>query len=120
MGRNPRQRPARLAAKLLQIRESLGLSQNQMIRRLGFAGELIQSHISAYEQGGEKGREPPLGVLLEYARAAGTTVEVLIDDRLNLELPGRKPAPSKRGVGSKRAQARPRKTSSLKRKKGAE
>jgi transcriptional regulator with XRE-family HTH domain len=118
MGRNPRQRPARLAAKLLQIRESLGLSQNQMIRRLGFAGELIQSHISAYEQGGEKGREPPLGVLLEYARAVGTTVETLIDDRLNLELPGGKPTRSERGRGKKRVQAQPRKPAPLKGKKG--
>jgi transcriptional regulator with XRE-family HTH domain len=85
MGRNPRLRPARLASKLLQIRKNLGLSQNQMIRSLGFEGQLIQSHISAYEQEGDKGREPPLGVLLQYARVAGIPVEALINDDLDLE-----------------------------------
>ncbi len=54
MGRKARQTSARLAMKLLQIRQKLGLSQNQMIRHLGFEGELIQSHISAYEQENEK------------------------------------------------------------------
>jgi transcriptional regulator with XRE-family HTH domain len=87
MGRAPRQTPARLAEKLLFIRtKMLGLSQNEMIRRLGFEGELIQSHISAYEQENEKlRREPPLGVLLQYARVAKTSVENLIDDRLEVE-----------------------------------
>lgn len=85
MGRNPRLRPVRLAFKLLQIRKNLGLSQNQMIRSLGFEGQLIQSHISAYEQEGDKGREPPLGVLLQYARVARIPVEALIDDDLDLE-----------------------------------
>jgi transcriptional regulator with XRE-family HTH domain len=87
MGHNPRQQPARLAAKLLFIRTRiLGLSQNEMIRRLGFVGELIQSHISAFEQENEKlRREPPLGVLLQYARVAKTTVEKLIDDSIPVE-----------------------------------
>lgn len=87
MGHNPRQQPARLAAKLLFIRtRMLGLSQNEMIRRLGFGGELIQSHISAFEQENEKlRREPPLGVLLQYARVAKTTVEKLIDDSIPVE-----------------------------------
>jgi transcriptional regulator with XRE-family HTH domain len=87
MGHKPRQKPSRLAIKLEKIRKYLGLSQNQMIQRLGFDDELIQSHISAYEQEGEHGREPPLGVLLQYARVVGTTVETLIDDELDLELP---------------------------------
>ena len=94
MGRNTRRRvsrtPSRLSAKLLQIRTSLGLSQNQMIRRLGLEGELIQSHISAYEQENEKLRRvPPPKVLLAYARVMSVTgggefLEALIDDDMNI------------------------------------
>jgi|ERR1043165_1617291 transcriptional regulator with XRE-family HTH domain len=101
--RNTRQTPARLAEKLLQIREGLGLSQNQMIRRLGFEEELSQSHISAYEQKNKKLRRvPPPGVLLAYARSISTTgggefLEALIDD--SMDLPSSFPAaPSKRKV----------------------
>jgi transcriptional regulator with XRE-family HTH domain len=89
-GRRAGQTSARLAAKLLQIRTSLGLSQNQIIRRLGLEGELIQSHISAYEQQNEKLRRmPPPTVLLAYARVISTTgrgefLEALIDDRMEI------------------------------------
>lgn len=80
MGRTSRRRPARLGEKLLCIRQALGLSQNQLIRRLGFE-ELVQGTVSAFESGG---REPSLLVLLAYARAAGVSVETLIDDELDL------------------------------------
>jgi transcriptional regulator with XRE-family HTH domain len=100
MGRNAHLTPARLASKLLQIRLKLGLSQNQMIRRLGFDGELIQSHISAYEQDNEKLRRvPPPSVLLAYARSISATgggefLEAMLDDEM--ELPEDLPAdPSK-------------------------
>lgn len=85
----PRQKPLRLAKKLLRIRMALGLSQNEMIRRLGFEGELIQAHISAYERQREN-RIPPLGVVLQYARCAGVDMEVLVDD--GLDLPDKLPA----------------------------
>jgi transcriptional regulator with XRE-family HTH domain len=80
---SPRQKPARLAEKLLQIRTALGLSQNEIIRRMGFEGELIQAHISAYERKHEN-RVPPLGVVLQYARCAGVDMEVIVDDKLDL------------------------------------
>ena len=89
----PRQKSARLPEKLLQIRRALGLSQNEMIRRLGFEGELIQAHISAYERQHEN-RVPPLGVVLQYARCAGVEMEVLVDDSLDL--------PGKLGTNTKR------------------
>ena len=79
-----RQQPERLPEKLKSIRESLGLSQNQLIKRLGFDGELIQSHISAYEVR-KHNRIPPIGVLLQYARLAKIPLESLVDD--DLELP---------------------------------
>lgn len=90
MGRTSRRKPARLGEKLLQIRCALGLSQNQLIRCLGFE-ELVQGTISAFESGG---REPSLLVLLAYARAAGVSVETLIDD--NMDLPDKLPATRKR------------------------
>ncbi len=84
MGTNPRQKPKRLAEKLVQIRLALGLSQNEMIRRLGAEDTLTQNRISDYELGN---REPSLLILLEYARAAGVSTDVLIDDKA--ELPAR-------------------------------
>lgn len=88
MSRGTRQKPARLAGKLREIRDQLGLSQNGMIRRLGLVDELTQAEISAFERGV---RLPPLPVLLGYARAANVFVDALIDDAVDLpELPSRK------------------------------
>lgn len=81
MGQASRHRPERLAEKLLHVRVALGLSQNELISRLGLSDELTQARISAYERGV---REPPLVVLLNYARAANVSVEALIDDELDL------------------------------------
>lgn len=81
MGRYSRQKPARLAKKLLHIRKALGLSQNEMIRRLGLEGMLTQSRISGYELGT---REPSLPTLLMYARLAGISTDLLIDDEADL------------------------------------
>jgi transcriptional regulator with XRE-family HTH domain len=89
MGQASRHRPARLAEKLLHVRAALGLSQNELISRLGLSGDLTQARISAYERGM---REPPLVVLLNYARAANISVDALIDDELALpdKLPPRR------------------------------
>lgn len=81
MGRYSRQKPTRLAEKLLHIRTALGLSQNEMIRRLGLDDVLTQSRISGYELGT---REPSLPTLLMYARLAGVSTDVLIDDEIDL------------------------------------
>ena len=97
MGRASRPRPLRLAEKLLQVRTALGLSQNGMIRRLGFVEEITQDYISAYERGV---REPPLPILLQYARSANVLVEVLIDDEL--DLPDSIP-PTVRGEGTRKS-----------------
>jgi transcriptional regulator with XRE-family HTH domain len=73
--------PERLAEKLKQIRERLNLSQNEMLDQLGFKERLFRSNISQYELGT---REPSLLVLLAYARSAKISVDVLIDDELDL------------------------------------
>jgi transcriptional regulator with XRE-family HTH domain len=83
---NARRRPQRLAEKLLQIRNTLGLSQGEMHRRLGIEDEAY-TRISDYEL--DKA-EPTLMALLQYSRVAGIHTEALIDDDLNLpdKLPG--------------------------------
>jgi transcriptional regulator with XRE-family HTH domain len=82
-----RERPQRLGEKLRLIRETLGLSQNGMVRRLERHGQMSRAKISEFERGQ---REPSLLVLLEYARAAGVAMETLVDDQANLpkKLPG--------------------------------
>lgn len=90
MGRSSRlgrHYPRRLGEKLLHIRTALGLSQNEMLWRLGSPEGLLGTSISGYERGV---REPPLTILLEYARLAGVCVDVLIDDAVDLppKMPG--------------------------------
>jgi transcriptional regulator with XRE-family HTH domain len=85
MGRAHRWKPARLASKLCMIRVELDLTQEQMIERLNCPEiPLYPASISQYEQGK---REPPLLVLLAYARVAGVTMEMLVDDDLDLPKP---------------------------------
>lgn len=94
MGRSRRPCPVRLAAKLRQIRAGLGLTQEQMFEHLGETKTaLYPGHISLYEVGR---REPPLPVLLRYARIAGVYVDVLIDDEL--DLPDKLPTTPKRAT----------------------
>ena len=79
-----KQFPERLPEKLRNIRRALNLSQNELIKRLGFEGELIQSHISAYEVK-KHHRTPPIGVLLQYSRISGIPLENIVDDELEIE-----------------------------------
>lgn len=81
MGRTPSERPKRLAEKLSQVRLMLTLSQGGMVRRLGLEDRLTREDISKYERGV---RVPSLLTLLKYAKAAGVTVDVLIDDDVDL------------------------------------
>ena len=81
MSKGRRQRPRHLPKKLRQIRMVLGLSQNGMIKRLGLTRQITQDYVSAYERGV---REPPLPILLKYARVAKVSTDLLIDDALEL------------------------------------
>jgi transcriptional regulator with XRE-family HTH domain len=81
-----RPQPVGLAGKLRNIRINLGLTQAQMVeklkgQRLPSPLKLYPGNISRFEQGL---REPPLLVLLAYARVAGVTVDVLVDSDLDL------------------------------------
>ena len=76
-----RDRPRRLAEKLLQIRESLGLSQKEMAKRIGI--HRTHHHISKYERGEAV---PFVEVLLAYSRVANVPIEQIVDDRIKLRL----------------------------------
>lgn len=94
MGEKARPRPARLAEKLKEIRLKIddGLTQVEMIKRLGFTEEeLPQDRISKFERGT---MEPNLIVLLAYSDAANLYLEAICrDDR---DLPrGKLPSPVK-------------------------
>src|SRR5690348_10156532 len=88
MARRKRVRPAKLAGKLKRIRQDNFLTQTEMAHLLGLTGN--QHYISQYETGK---LEPSLLVLLKYARHAGVSTDILIDD--DLDLPGRLRSSSK-------------------------
>lgn len=90
MGKKARQKPERLAEKLLAIRTALGLSQTQMVKRLDAEGTIVPGQISEFETGK---REPSLPLLLRYARLAGLCLDALVDDET--DLPDKLPAKPK-------------------------
>ena len=91
MGRKARPKPEKLGEKLLQIRQSLGLSQSQMYKQLELEDFVSHKQMSKYELGIT---EPPLMILLRYARVVGISTDVLIDDEM--DLPVKLPAKPKR------------------------
>ncbi|MDQ5826528.1 MAG: helix-turn-helix domain-containing protein [Chloroflexota bacterium] len=95
-----RKKPERLAEKLLEIRQKLGLSQHGLIQHLGLSDELEQDYVSKFERGMLM---PPLHVLLAYAEAANVWVEALIKD--SVDLPDKLPSRTKH-EGVLRKQAR--------------
>ena len=78
-----RPRPKHLAKKLLQIRRRLGVSQGELVRQLGVQALIEHTTISKYEL---NKNEPPLAILVAYARLAGIPVERIIDDELELTI----------------------------------
>ena len=81
-GSKRRPRPKKLAGKLLAIRQRLGLTQPEMAKRLGkIPSPPDGAMISRYER---DEREPSLFALIAYARIAGVTVDVLIDDKAKI------------------------------------
>ncbi len=82
MGRSRRNKPKKLAHKLLEIRKRLGMSQTEMARALEL--KVHYSAVSNFELGT---REPDLIMVLRYARLAGVDMETIVDDQLNLPEP---------------------------------
>lgn len=84
MGRASRHKPTKLAKKLQKIREHSGLSMSELIDRIGSEDiPLYKADISKYEN---DTREPPLVILLRYARLVKVSVDLLIDDEQDLKL----------------------------------
>jgi len=83
-----RQRQNRLGEKLRQIRFTLNLTQSALRKRLRVPKEITYHRLSDYEL---NKLDPPLIVLLEYARVAHVHLEFIADDRLDLPktIPGR-------------------------------
>ena len=74
-------RSLRLPEKLQLIRKSFGLSQNEMISRLGLTSELIREELSAFERGlRSTASRSPLG----SARCVNISTDVLLDDEMDL------------------------------------
>lgn len=75
--------PKILPKKLKQIRLKAGLSQTAIVRALNYEqSPLYPSEISQFERGE---RQPPLLLVLAYARVAGISLDVLVDDELSLD-----------------------------------
>lgn len=89
MGHAPREKPAKLAQKLLEIRLKLNLLQNGIVKSLGMENRLTREDISKFER---SVREPSLPALLNYAKLANIYVDILIDDEIDLpeQILGRK------------------------------
>jgi transcriptional regulator with XRE-family HTH domain len=84
MGRGSRTQPKRLKDKLKAIRSKMGITQQEMVSRLrSYApNEFVDSgYISQFENGK---REPSLPVLLAYSKLTGVSINVLVDDELEL------------------------------------
>lgn len=100
MGRNKPLKyiPKRLGPKLRQIREALGLTQEEMLKLLDLPPVVTQSTLSGYER---NAKLPPYFVLARYGDVANVWVDVLIRD--SLDLPARIPSTSKTkhgGIGA--------------------
>jgi transcriptional regulator with XRE-family HTH domain len=85
MGHGKRSRPRKLGAKLRAIRDTLDLTQAQMVERLialGADSTLHNGYIADYESNGS--REPSLLTLLAYSKLSGVSINVLVDDEASL------------------------------------
>lgn len=90
MGRANKWRVEKLPEKLLKIRKDLNLSQEDLVNKLGLEERIYRNNVSEYESGK---RQPPMPIVLAYARLARVSTDVLIDDEL--ELPEKLPAKPK-------------------------
>jgi transcriptional regulator with XRE-family HTH domain len=84
MGQSKRTQPKNLKHKLKAIRTCLDLTQEEMVLRLKkFAPrEFIDTgYVSRFENGK---REPTLPILLAYSKLTGFSINLFVDDDLDL------------------------------------
>ena len=82
MGQQKRLRPKNLPDKLLAIRHKLGMSRSQLAKLIEFRKGAAR--ISEYERGI---RRPDLLVVLNYAKLAHISLDILTNDNLELIFP---------------------------------
>jgi transcriptional regulator with XRE-family HTH domain len=75
--------PNKLGPKLKAIRLHLGYTMEEMAEAVGKKGRSRRARVYEWEQGE---RQPDLNSLLAYARLAGVSTDVLIDDEAELKL----------------------------------
>jgi transcriptional regulator with XRE-family HTH domain len=92
VGHKRRRKPKRLAEKLLAIRFKLEVSQTRMATLLEF--DKGSARISEYEHGN---REPDLVTLLNYAKLARVSIDVLVDDARELKFRKNWKPPKRKG-----------------------
>jgi transcriptional regulator with XRE-family HTH domain len=87
MGQGKKQRPKKLGAKLRAIRDSLGITQDEMAKRLKERGAdttIHSGYIGDFETTDK--REPGLLTLLAYSKLSGISINDLVDDEVELPL----------------------------------
>jgi transcriptional regulator with XRE-family HTH domain len=82
MGTGKRVMPEHLGEKLKFIREQLRMTTREMA--IALEHPAIKPHSASITQYEKGRREPPLAILLKYARLYKINVELLIDDDLTL------------------------------------
>ena len=83
MGRTRRPQPKYLAKKLKRIRGEIGVGQAEMAKLLNHGPSPPDgAMISRFERGE---REPNLFVIVAYAKVAGITAQVIIDDEWSVK-----------------------------------
>lgn len=83
MGSASRIKPAKLGEKLLMIRQEFKYSLSQMAAALSDEqAKILKQAVSKFEKGE---REPNLIILLRYATMAGVTMEMLVNDEVELK-----------------------------------
>ena len=75
--------PTRLGEKLHRIRRAYGLTQGEMLRIINPTelDDTNRARVSQYERGE---RVPSIIEIFNYAKFAGITIEILVNDALNL------------------------------------
>jgi transcriptional regulator with XRE-family HTH domain len=84
----PKNIPQKLGPKLKAIRLHLGYTLERMAEAVGKTGGSRRTRVHEWET---SKRQPDLSSLLAYARLAGVSTDVLIDDQLDLDLGGAQP-----------------------------
>lgn len=80
MGSARRKKPKNLGQKLKAVRNRLGHNFSEMAEELSDSEIIIlRTDVSRFEKGL---REPSIIILLRYARLAGISTDILIDDKI--------------------------------------